>query len=106
MARVVQTDFAREDTRAILRYLRTHSRAAATRFADALQQRYKYLATSPNYGRARPEFGDCIRSTVVGDYVVVYHAADDVVTVVRVLHGARDVDTVWRLTDWEPPDPA
>jgi len=44
-----------------------------------------------------------MRSLAIGDYVAVYHATDAVITVVRVFHGARDIDTLMRLTDWEPP---
>jgi plasmid stabilization system protein ParE len=77
MAKVVQTGLAREDTREILRWLRRHSRPAAIRLADELAARYRVLAQSPRIGSERPELRDDIRSLVVGDYVVIYHAADD-----------------------------
>ena len=103
MARVVQTDQAREDLRAILRYLRRHSRPAAERLAEAIKERLSLLSKSPRLGCERPELGTDVRSIVVGDYILIYHATDAVVTVVRIFHGARDIETLMRLTDWEPP---
>ncbi len=104
MARVVQTDQARADLREILRYLRGHSRPAAERFAKAVKERLSLLAKSPGLGRERLEFGAGVRSLVVGDYIVVYQVAEKVVTVLRLFHGSRDIDTLMNLTDWRPPD--
>jgi toxin ParE1/3/4 len=103
MARVVHTDLARADLREILRYLRRHSRPAAERLARAVKERLGHLSKSPRLGRERPEFGAGYRSLVVGDYVLVYHTTDAVVTIIRVFHGSRDIETQMRLTDWEPP---
>jgi toxin ParE1/3/4 len=104
MARVVQTGQAREDLREILRYLRRHSRPAAERLAQAVRDRLSRLSKIPRLGRERPELGADVRSIVVGDYVLIYHATDAVVTVVRVFHGARDIEILMRMTDWEPPE--
>lgn len=104
MATVIRTDTARDDLRAILHGLRRHSRPTAERLAEAFATRARHLGTSPYLGRPRPEYGDRIRTTVVGDHIIVYHATDDVVTVIRVVHGAQDLDAVWRLTYWEPPE--
>jgi len=102
---VVQTDQARTDLRETLRYLRAHSRPAAEKLARAVKERLTRLSKSPRLGRDRPELGIGVRSTVVGDYVLVYHVARAVVTIIRVFHGARDIETLMRLADWEPPDP-
>jgi toxin ParE1/3/4 len=104
MARVVQTDQAREDLRDILRYLRRHSRPAAERLAKAIKERLSLLSNSPRLGRERPELGIDVRSVVVGDYILIYHATDATVTLIRIFHGARDLETLMRLTDWEPPE--
>jgi toxin ParE1/3/4 len=104
MARVVHTDWAREDLREIFRYLRGHSRPAAEQLARAVKERSRRLAKFPRIGRERPEFGAGVRSTVVGDYIIVYHATDAVVTVIRIFHGSRDIETQMRLTDWQSPE--
>jgi toxin ParE1/3/4 len=104
MARVVQTDLARADLREVLRYLRRHSRPAAERLAQAVKERLSRLSKFPQFGRERPEFGVGVRSTVVGDYIIVYHATAAVVTVIRIFHGSRDIETQMRLTDWQSPE--
>ena len=104
MPRVVKTGLAKEDLREILRYLRGHSRPAAERLAQAVKEQQGRLAKFPLLGRQRPDLGAGIRSTVVGDYVIVYHATDTIVTIIRIFHGSRDIETLMRLTDWQPPE--
>ena len=45
-------------------------------------------------GRARPELAPEVRSFAVARYVIFYAPSADCITVVRVLHGARDVATL------------
>ena len=45
-------------------------------------------------GRSRPELARNVRSFPVGKYVIFYVALVDGVEVVRVLHGARDIDSI------------
>jgi toxin ParE1/3/4 len=42
-------------------------------------------------GRPRPEFGEELRSFVVGRYVIFYELGPAVLQVVRVMHSARDI---------------
>ena len=46
-------------------------------------------------GRARDELAPDVRSFPFGRYVIFYMPLDDGIDVVRVLHGARDVDAVF-----------
>jgi plasmid stabilization system protein ParE len=46
-------------------------------------------------GRARLELAPNLRSLLVGDYVMFYRPIDDGIEVVRVLHGARDIDAMF-----------
>lgn len=57
------------------------------------------LREYPERGRARPEIGEGMRSLVNGRYLIFYRIADDVVEVVRVLHGARDLGEVVARSD-------
>jgi toxin ParE1/3/4 len=45
-------------------------------------------------GKARREFGAGIRSFPVRDYILVYRTIADGVELVRVVHGARDLERV------------
>ena len=53
------------------------------------------LAAQPMMGRAREELAPGVRSFPFGRYVVFYMPMDDGIDVVRVLHGARDIDAVF-----------
>jgi toxin ParE1/3/4 len=68
--------------------------------ADALmrrmQQRIGGLESRPFIGRARPELRSDLRSLVVGSYLVFYMVTNELVEVVRVLHGARDLPRILR----------
>lgn len=46
-------------------------------------------------GRARPELATGVRSFPFGRYVIFYAPLDDGIDVVRVLHGARDIDGIF-----------
>src|SRR5262245_42122715 len=98
MASIDQTDQAREDLREIVRYLRHQSRPAAERLAKAVKSRLRSLSKSPALGRERPEFGAGVRNLVVGDYILIYHLTDTIITVIRIFHGSRDIETQMRLT--------
>ena len=55
----------------------------------------RVLATQPMMGRARDELAPRVRSVPFGRYVVFYVPLDDGIDVVRVLHGARDIDAMF-----------
>jgi toxin ParE1/3/4 len=43
-------------------------------------------------GRARPELRPDLRSFPCGAYLILYRAVDDGVEIVRVVHGARNLE--------------
>jgi toxin ParE1/3/4 len=55
------------------------------------------LATFPESGRQRPEIGAEVRALTIGNYLVLYRLAEQRVEIVRVrvVHGARDVSTLF-----------
>ena len=63
-------------------------------FADCyVVQSYKkcrLVAKHPEIGDPRPEFGENLRSTYVGSYVIFFRRTDVFVDVVRVIRGDRD----------------
>ena len=62
---------------------------------DHLDEQFRVMATQPMMGRARDELALGVRSFPFGRYVVFYVPLDDGIDVVRVLHGARDIDAVF-----------
>jgi plasmid stabilization system protein ParE len=47
-------------------------------------------------GRRRDDLGPGVRSITAGDYVVLHRIAeDDVVSILHVVHGGRDIDALF-----------
>ena len=97
MPRLVIAPEARQDLRAIRDYIAKDDRKAAPRLVMRLRDMARMLAGAPVIGRARPEFSAGVRSFVVNRYVLFYRPLTRAagVELVRVLHGARDVDIVF-----------
>ena len=77
-------------------YIAEDSVAAADRWIDRLDEQFRLLATQPMMGRTRDELTPGVRSFPFGRYVIFYMPLDDGIDVIRVLHGSRDIDTVFR----------
>ena len=53
------------------------------------------LASNPRLGRTREELSPGLRSLVFESYVIFYHPMPNGVGVVRVLHGMRDIESIF-----------
>ncbi len=94
MARIVQSPAAEDDLLEIWMGLAANNGSAAERLLNDLRAATQLLATQPLIGKARREFGAGIRSFPVRDYVLIYRPILDGVELVRVVHGARDLERV------------
>jgi len=95
MARVLRRPRAAEDIAAVWDFIADDNPDAADHWVDQLDTQLRLLATQPLMGRARDELAPGIRSFPFGRYLVFYLPISDGIDVVRVLHGARDVDKVF-----------
>ncbi len=64
---------------------------AAANWVSKIEDKCKLVATVPDFGESRPEFGEGIRSSVVGRYVIFYRAIDGGIEVARIIPGDRDI---------------
>ena len=65
---------------------------AADQVLESVEREADLLATQPLMGRARPELADGMRSWPTSTtYILFYLVDDNSVTVIRVLHHARDI---------------
>jgi toxin ParE1/3/4 len=96
MSRYRLTEEARQDLDEIWLYIAEDSPAAADRFLDTLYERLVLLAGQPLLGRLRPELAPNLRSFPVDNHVIFYRPIDHGIEVARVLHGARDIDALFR----------
>ena len=90
---------ASDDIDEIIRYIAPNDPQVARRFVDAIQGAFDLLYHYPRAGARRPGRRPQLthlRCWPVGgrfrQYVILYLPHDDGVEIVRVLHGARDVD--------------
>ena len=67
------------------------SQRAADRFAELVYAAEDMLADYPALGEARPDLASGLRKWRVWKYLLLYRVDEDAVTIVRILHGARDL---------------
>ena len=105
MPRLVIVDSAKRDLAEIAAYIeqKSRDRDTALAFIDKLLVHCQGLASlSVAMGRARPELRPEYRSATFGNYVIFFMYASegagprDVMKVVHVLWGARDLDAYFR----------
>ena len=87
---------ASEDLVDIWSYIADDSEAHADAFIDKIHETMKLLARQPRLGRRRDELAPGIQSFPVGRYVIFYRVAKSAAEIVRVLHGARDIENIFQ----------
>lgn len=96
MSRVVLSEAAREDRRAITRYtVRQFGVQQARRLRDRFEATLSLLADAPLAGHPNEELDPPGRSfryfVVMKRLIIVYEPTPDGIRVVRLLHGAKDL---------------
>jgi toxin ParE1/3/4 len=76
-------------------YIADDSLANADAFIDKLYQAMQSLARQPGSGRHREELAPGIQSFPLGRYIIFYRPVADALEIVRVLHGARDIENIF-----------
>ena len=95
MHKLVRSNVAADDLLGIWRYIADHNLTAADRHNQQLEEKCQLLARMPELGTRIPELGLEVRFFTVGDYVILYRADSETLTILRVLHGARDFKTLF-----------
>lgn len=94
MADYILTPHAEKDIDEILSFIAADKLEAAIAFHERLTNRFEMLAENPNSGRERPEIKQDLCSFPEGRYLIFYREWAGIVAIVRVLHGARDLDDI------------
>ena len=92
MARVSQSPLACRDLDTIWEYIASDNPVAADDFIDRIAEKCECYAHQPEMGELRSDLLPGIRQFVVGTYIIFYRTVDEGIELIRVLHGARDVD--------------
>lgn len=95
MARVRLTRSAETDLLEAWLYIAEENPAAADRLLDAIEREANSLSHQPLMGRARTELTEGVRSWPTSTrYILFYLPDDEGITLLRVLHHARDVQQI------------
>jgi plasmid stabilization system protein ParE len=95
MAGVVFTQSAQTDLLEAWLFIAEENQAAADHTLDAIERQAQALVSQPLIGRARPELAEGVRSWPTSSPYILYYLTDnDSVTILRVLHHARDIQNV------------
>jgi toxin ParE1/3/4 len=65
------------------------------RFLKRLNQKFIKISAFPKLGKARPEWGDSYRSLPIDNYVIVYRVTEEMVEILRIISGYRDMDDLF-----------
>jgi len=86
------TDTARGHLRAIRAYIAQDSPKHAAGMVERLLRRTRQITEFPLSGRQVPEyFVPQVREVIEGPYRIIYHVEPDKLTVLAVVHAARDI---------------
>ena len=91
-------DQAKDDLIAIKRYItrESGSQTMALQFTEKLRQQCRKLAQLPGQlGRHRPELHKNLYSFPFGNYVIFFRYGDDVLEIVTIVEGHRDIDAMF-----------
>jgi len=99
--RVVRTGLAEVDLLEHLDYIAVNNPDAALRFVDTVEQAFARLSEMPEIGALR-EFANSrlagVRAWPVpkfSRYLIFYQVTQDSIRILRVLHGARDIPSLF-----------
>ena len=96
MARFTRTAQAEEDLIEIWTYIARDNLVAADRVLDRIDEVCGLVAINPGLGPARADLAEGLRYFATGSYLVIYHQAPGGVEIVRVVHGARHLPSLFR----------
>lgn len=91
MTRLVITPLAESDIEEIGDYIANDNPDRALSFVIELRGQCLKIALSPQAYRLRRELGNDIRSCSHGNYVILFSHDEKDVSILRILHGARNI---------------
>lgn len=67
----------------------------ALSFINSIEGKCETLASSPEIGRKRDNLAPELRSFPYRSYVIFYRHKKSVIEIIRILHGARDIEAIF-----------
>jgi toxin ParE1/3/4 len=91
MRKPFYTSAAHADLASILEYIGRDKPGAALSWVEKIEAKCLLIAENPAIGELQPQFGDNVRASVVGRYVIFHRQAGSRVEILRVIAGDRDI---------------
>ncbi len=104
MTRLVYTPQSKKDLNTIGLYIAQDNPRRAMSFVSELRGQCRKITGAPEAYRPRPEVGRGLRSCAYGNYVVFLIHEPGLVRIVRVLHGAMDIEAQFAEENSAPDD--
>ena len=98
MAHFTRTAAAERDLSEIWDYIAEDNETAADKTLREIDARCQMLGEHPKMGRDRSDIVPRVRSFPVGNYLIFYRETSHGVEIIRVLHGARNLNFI----DFDP----
>jgi len=92
---VIRTPAAVRDLVAITDWIAADDLDAALGFYDEVDRLLGLIARYPILGESVEHLGPGMRRHTLGNYLLFYRLVGDQIELVRVLHGARDIDRLF-----------
>ena len=89
------TPLAAQDLEEIGDYIAQDNPLRSVEFLTELQSNCETICRNPEGYRLRQEFSKTMRSCSHGNYVIFYESDVKEVTIVRILHGGRDLQKIF-----------
>jgi len=94
MPRLRFSDDARHDLKDINRYIAQDKPVAARKWVEKIKEKCCLLASHPELGEFRKDFGQDVRCTFVGRYVIYFRRKGPYLEISRVIPGDRDIQSL------------
>ena len=95
MADFIFAPEAKADLKGLWEYIRENDPQAANKIVAILKEKCQMLVNNPMMGRSRNELAVNLRSFPVNRYIIFYRPNDNGIEVVRILHGAMDIEQLF-----------
>ena len=91
--KIIRTLPARHDIEAIWLYVAKRNPRAADQILIDIDERIAILETFPNAGVPCHDLARGLRRLVAGNYLIFYRKEGEIIYIVRVLHGNRNISS-------------
>jgi len=99
MIKVSYTQKAKQDFLSIWAYIAEDSPNAADKLLDTISEKCNLLGENSKLGQARPDISPEMRYFPVKNYLILYKEQSLGVEIIRILHGSRDLSTIFQAED-------